>query len=641
MVSAGDVSLNARLSVASDSSFNANLFVGGSIVNTGLTSALGLKAPLASPSFTGAVVSAGDVSLNAGLSVASDSSFNGGLYVGGSIIVNGNIVPSVANTFSLGSVEKPFQSMYVNLKTIYFVDQGNVSSLSYNKTTGGIDIGTNGNTVSSVISKSGRVAIGKLDPDYDLDVHGNVNVSQKLFVVSDVSLGSKLHVVGDASFNANLSVGGNVFFTNNLPVYNGVAAPTGNTQLVTKQYVDLAVSASSSPILGTNNTWSGQNYFSSTTTFNNDVSMNQGLYVVGESGAQIDYDLLMKWGSLTVSNGDIHFNGSSSSFSVAATSTFNNVVDINGSLNVNGPATFGNLTTVTNKLLVGSDVSLGSKLFITGNVGIGAGTANTPYKLDVCGNMRIFESVGTRASATAGSLIFEHADASGVSSIMFKSKNSANDYAYIQYEENGGNGNVGVLEKGVLILGIENDPSLNTIKDTISLYPDAGQGFVGINTKGPARNLDVSGGMAVSGDVSLNSTAFVKYLTNSFIVSTGASPGLTVTFPISRSYLLTDAAATNLIITLPTLPISAETHIVTFKRTVYSVTGTITINTGGASANTQLIYPTHTSIVNGAPATQTSGSNYVYDAAGAGSKHFNAITLMGVNDGTVVGWFEI
>jgi len=293
------------------------------------------------------------------------------------------------------------------------------------------------------------------------------------------------------------------------------------------------------------------------------------------------------------------------------------------------------------RLSVALDSSFNSKLFISGNVGIGAGTSNTPYKLDVCGNMRIFESVGTRASATAGSLIFEHADVSGVSSIMFKSKNAADDYAYIQYEENGGNGNSGVSEKGVLTLGIENDPTLNTIKDTISLYPAAGQGFVGINTKGPVRNLDVSGGMAVSGDVSLNSTAFVKYLTNSFIVSTGVSPGLTVTFPISRSYLLTDAAATNVIITLPTLPTSTETYIVTFKRTVYSVSGSITFNTGGATANTQLIYPSQTSMLNGALHTQLTGNPYTYTNTGAGTHQFNAITLMGVNNGTVVGWFEI
>jgi hypothetical protein len=96
-----------------------------------------------------------------------------------------------------------------------------------------------------------------------------------------------------------------------------------------------------------------------------------------------------------------------------------------------------------------------------------------------------------------------------------------------------------------------------------------------------------------------------------------------------------------MIITLPTLPISSETYIVTFKKTVYSANGSITFNTGGATANTQLIYPSHTSMNNGTTHTQTSGNAYVYNNAGAGTHQFNTVTLMGVNNGTVVGWFEI
>ena len=529
VISAGDVSLNAGLSVASDSSFNSNLFIGGSIVNTGLTSALALKAPLAAPSFTGVVISAGDVSLNARLSVALDSSFNANLFVSGSIVNTGL-------TSALG-LKAPLESPALT---------GTPSAPTAVSGTNTTQIATT-QYVRSEISALVASAPAALDTLNELATALGNDAAFSTTITNSIGLkapsaspsftGTFLVSSADASFNGNVYVGGSIIntgLTNSLGLKAPLAAPS---------FTGLIVSAG-------------------------DVSLNS-------------------------------------------------------------------------RLSVASDSSFNSNLFIGGNVGIGAGTANTAYKLDVCGNMRIFESVGTRASATQGSLIFEHADLSGVSSIMFKSKNAANDYAYIQYEENGGNGNSGLSEKGVLILGIENDPSLNIIKDTISLYPCAGQGYVGINTKGPVRNLDISGSMAVSGDVSLNSTVFAKYLTNSFIVSTGASPGLTVTFPISRTYLLTDSASTNLIITLPTLPTSSETYIVTFKRTVYSVTSTITFNTGGATANTQLIYPSHTSISNGAPETQTSGNAYVYDAGGAGTKHFNVITLMGCNNGTVVGWFEM
>ena len=524
-----DVSLNARLSVALDSSFNGNLFIGGSIVNTGLTSALALKAPLASPAFTGVPTS---ITAALGTNTTQIATTQ---YVRSEISALVASAPGTLDTLNELALALGNDAAFSTTVTNSIGLKAPSASPSFTGTflVSSADASFNGNVyVAGAINNTGlSSALGLKAPLASPSFTGAV-VS-----AGDVSLNTRLSVALDSSFNANLFVGGSIVNTG-LSSALGLKAP-----LASPSFTGVVISAG-------------------------DVSLNAGL-------------------------------------SIALDSSFN------------------------------------SKLFISGNVGIGAGTANTPYKLDVCGNMRIFESVGTRASATEGSLIFEHADASGVSSIMFKSKNAANDYAYIQYEENGGNGNSGLSEKGVLTLGIENDPSLNTIKDTISLYPAAGQGFVGINTKGPVRNLDVSGGMAVSGDVSLNSTAFVKYLTNSFIVSTGASPGLTVTFPISRTYFLTDAAATNLIITLPTLLTSAETYIVTFKRTVYSVTGTMTFTTGGASANTQLIYPSQTSMLNGALHTQTSGSNYVYTNVGAGTHQFNTVTLLGVNNGTVVGWFEI
>ena len=240
---------------STDASFNGNLFVNGTINNTGLSSALALKAPLASPSFTGSVVSAGDVSLNSELSVGGNvvvrkditvdgkAIFNSDVSMNGSIVINGNIVPSTANTFSLGSVEKPFKSLHVNINTIYFVDQGNVSSLSYNKTTGGIDIGNNGNTVSSVISKSGRVAIGKLDPEYDLDVNGNVNVSGKLFVGSDVSLGSQLVVQG------NVGIGAGTANTAYKLDVSGSANFSGITRIVSLNTVPVIISGNTAGTL--------------------------------------------------------------------------------------------------------------------------------------------------------------------------------------------------------------------------------------------------------------------------------------------------------------------------------------------------------------------------------------------------------
>jgi hypothetical protein len=77
--------MNGRLSVTSDSSFNGNLFVGGRIVNSWLDASLNAGMSTVAPSFTGLVRSAGDVSLNSRLSVLSDVSFSSKLFVGSGI----------------------------------------------------------------------------------------------------------------------------------------------------------------------------------------------------------------------------------------------------------------------------------------------------------------------------------------------------------------------------------------------------------------------------------------------------------------------------------------------------------------------------------------------------------------------------
>jgi hypothetical protein len=85
-----DASFNSKLSVSSDVSFTSNLFVGGRINNSWLDGSLNAKATTAAPSFTGIITSAGDVSMNSRLSVLSDVSLNGNLFVGRRIGIGKN-----------------------------------------------------------------------------------------------------------------------------------------------------------------------------------------------------------------------------------------------------------------------------------------------------------------------------------------------------------------------------------------------------------------------------------------------------------------------------------------------------------------------------------------------------------------------
>jgi len=131
---------------------------------------------------------------------------------------------------------------------------------------------------------------------------------------------------------------------------------------------------------------------------------------------------------------------------------------------------------------------------------------NNFYTFDICGGFLangssvIYEPVGSKASANSGTLTLLHGDASGSSSIMFKSLNDPLEYGYIQYEENAV-GSTG-FHYGLLTIGIENDAGSGAYTaqaDRVSLFPSGGTGFVGINTKMPQTSLDVSGQMQATG----------------------------------------------------------------------------------------------------------------------------------------------
>jgi hypothetical protein len=134
---------------------------------------------------------------------------------------------------------------------------------------------------------------------------------------------------------------------------------------------------------------------------------------------------------------------------------------------------------------------------------------NKFYTLDICGGFLangpsvIYEASGSTAGANRGTLTLMHGDASGSSSIMFKSVNDPQDYAYIEYDENA-TGSTGT-NYGLMVIGIENEAgSTTTQADRISLFASGGTGFVGVNTKTPVSALDVSGTLNTNADASMN-----------------------------------------------------------------------------------------------------------------------------------------
>ena len=162
------------------------------------------------------------------------------------------------------------------------------------------------------------------------------------------------------------------------------------------------------------------------------------------------------------------------------------------------------------------NVTPGSVVFRTGaqkigNTYFGNGTQTTlmtvaPTGITTNVSMRIYEEVGTGSiiggidtmGPSSGSLVIQHNNPGGASSIVFPSRTNSTDYGYIRYRDNVDNVGGGI-ESSRLEIGAENDGTASG--DCLILNKNGA--YVGIGTTGPQYNLDVTGTARVTGATTL------------------------------------------------------------------------------------------------------------------------------------------
>ena len=299
---------------------------------------------------------------------------------GNNLLIAGNLEPTTASNLSIGASDYPFASMYLNNQNaINFMSTGltNQGTMTFNLSTGYLDLSCNGLLGSTLLTYGGNVAIGKPLPSTNFDVlgqsifngdirqqTGNLFLNNRLFIQSDISLvgnmfsGKNLYQTGDAFLNSRVFVIGDISLNSNLFV-------SRDTSLNQRLYVANDVSLNRNLFVGQSATINGNTLLNNqllvqgTTILNSDVSLNSNIYI--NRKATINNDLSLN-GNLTVNgysflNNDEYLQGNL----FVTGSQF-----LNGNMLITGSTTNSRDVTMNSRLYVVGDVSINNRLFLTG-----------------------------------------------------------------------------------------------------------------------------------------------------------------------------------------------------------------------------------------------------------------------------------
>jgi len=551
-----DVSMNGNLDIGSGSSsvaINKDISAGFALDVSGATMIRNRLFVLSDVSLTTKLFVGSDVSLNANLSVGQDLSLNGNLYVVKRSVFTGDV--SMNGNVKLGtsvSVNKDISSAFaldVNGPTKFRGDMDVAGTFTVN----GAPVSGGGTTFNTIKESGNNVQVGinngfvtidkpQFYADPSLTIYYNFDTSYNTTIIQNMASSTGLY---DGSMNGvtsgliiidptNPKIGTASLRNTPGSGAKGVSIGPLNTQIPVSSTMSFSVWVRK-PNKPVSPDWDRIFEFSDYTGLGSVAGQQNNTIALDISADGFVYPKITYGGPsnnscfATLSSPSVSYNLGNGLWNhiLWTINTNKSFIYINGSLTqtdtiTNFPATTTRASGFIAYSYVLADVNYGNDF--SGNIDdfryykdkalnyaeIYQLYNNNFYTLDICGGFLangpsvIYEPSGSKASANRGTLTLLHGDASGSSSIMFKSINDPLEYGYIQYEENSA-GSTGV-HYGLMTIGIENDASgspYTSQADRISLFPSGGNGFVGVNTKTPQTSLDVSGTVSIKRNLSL------------------------------------------------------------------------------------------------------------------------------------------
>ena len=381
-----DVNIN-NLTVTNDSSFNTDLYIGGDLSATNIQASTNMTTVTLNVTGT---QTGNDVNIN-NLTVANDSSFNADIYIGGDLSAT-NIQASTNMTTVTLNVTGTHTGNDVNINNLTVANDSSFNADVYiSGDLSATNIQASTNMTTSTLNVTGT------QTGNDVNIN-NLTVANDSSFNADLYIGGDLTVANDSSFNADLYIGGDLTVANdssfNADLYIG-----GDLSATTIQ----ASTNMTTVTLNVTGTQTGNDVNINNLTVANDSSFNADLYIGGDlSATNIQASTNMTTVTLNVTGTQTGNDVNINNLTVANDSSFNADVYISGDLSATNIQASTNMTTSTlnvtgtqtgndvniNNLTVANDSSFNADVYISGDLSattIQASTNMTTATLNVTG----------------------------------------------------------------------------------------------------------------------------------------------------------------------------------------------------------------------------------------------------------------